>query len=263
MITSKENQKIKFAKSLKKGRNRKKYKCFLAEGFKLIQEAIKAGMEIECLFYSPGAYEGRKENILFLKKLLQNKIMESHFISDSLMNSLCDTVTGQGIMAVLKGEIPEIEDMDFSDNIWVLVFEVQDPGNLGTIIRTAEAAGAAGLFISPGTADPTGPKVIRSAMGAYFHIKLFTLKNTEKFIINSRNKGVKFIATHVSTGEDFSETNYNLPLVLLLGNEGQGLPENIISLSDHLINIPIYGSGESLNVGVAAGIILYEIRKKI
>jgi len=141
MITSKENQKIKFTKSLKKVRKRKQYKCFLAEGFKLVQEAIKAGMEIECLFYSPGAYRGRKENILFLKKLIQNKNIESHFISDSLMDSLCDTVTGQGIMAVLKGEVPEIEDMDFSDNIWVLAFEVQDPGNLGTIIRTAEAAG--------------------------------------------------------------------------------------------------------------------------
>ena len=261
MITSKDNSKIKFARSLKQGKNRRKYGKFIIEGFKIVEEAIKSRVKIDSLFYCPKALESSPENINLLEGLKKNRITETYFISDSLMNSISDTVTSQGIIAIIDDIVPLFEDREdnFTGSIWLLACEIQDPGNLGTIIRTADAAGASGILLSPGTADPTSPKVIRATMGSIFHIKLLRLKDVKSFILSTGKKGVTFASAHIAKGKFYNKVDYKFPLVLIAGNESRGLPSDITALSDIIINIPIYGSAESLNVAVASGIILYEI----
>jgi TrmH family RNA methyltransferase len=262
MITSQENPGIKFLKSLLTPQGRRKNNSFIIEGFKLFREALTAGSNIEVFFYSPGAIESQEG--LFLKEIIRKNTVNSCLISDVLMKSLCDTVSPQGILAVIKKEIDYNEEIDFSDHIWLLAYEIQDPGNLGTIIRTADAAGVKGIFLSQGTVDVTNPKVIRATMGSFFHIKLFKIKNMESFILNSKKKGVTFITTSVSSGKEYFNIKYPSPSVLIVGNEGHGLPDDIIQGSDLTVTIPVYGKAESLNVGIASGIILYEIaRQKI
>ncbi|OQA18271.1 MAG: putative TrmH family tRNA/rRNA methyltransferase [bacterium ADurb.Bin363] len=240
------------------GRRKKGY--FIVEGFKLFREALLSGVAIESLFYSPGSFYASVSDRKLLENTLKDSNIQTYLISESIMASLCDTVTPQGILSVLSGEVPYYsKEIDFFNEIWLLAFEVQDPGNLGTIIRTADAAGVAGIFLSPGSADVTNPKVLRATMGSFFHMKLFKLKDTESFILTSKKKGVIFISTSISCGSDYFQMQYSYPLVLIIGNESHGLTDKIISLSDFTVTIPIYGRAESLNVGVASGIILYEI----
>jgi len=262
MITSADNTNIKFLKSLRNKNVREKNGYFVIEGFKLIKEAFLSGVNIQSVFYSP-SLDLSPDGQSFLQKLLKI-CSSSYFISNSLMNSLSDTTTPQGIMAVLKSDnLVTIYDnnMDFDHGIWLLVYEIQDPGNLGTIIRTADAAGVSGIFLSPGTVDIFNSKVIRSTMGSIFHIKLFHLKNILSFISDARKKNVNFFSTNVSQGKSYFQVKYTFPCVLVVGNEGHGISEDIISLSDSILNIPIYGNSESLNVGVATGIILYEMAR--
>ncbi|MEQ8187060.1 MAG: RNA methyltransferase [Candidatus Eremiobacterota bacterium] len=260
MITRHDNPRIKHLKSLLTTKGRKKNKSFIIEGFKLFQEALNSGSHIECFFYSPATLEGREG--LFLKNIIEKNTINSCPVSDPIMNSLCDTVSPQGLVAVIKKEIDYAGEIDFSDHIWLLAYEIQDPGNLGTIIRTADAAGVKGIFLSSGTVDVTNPKVIRATMGSFFHIKLFKINDIESFMINARKKGVTFVTTSVSSGKEYFNIEYHPPLVLIAGNEGHGLPDNIIQRSDINITIPVYGKAESLNVGIASGIILYEIARQ-
>ncbi|MEQ8168888.1 MAG: RNA methyltransferase [Candidatus Eremiobacterota bacterium] len=260
MITSHDNPRIKFLKSLLTTQGRKKNKSFIIEGFKLFQEALNSGSQIECFFYSPAALEGREG--LFLTDIIEKKNINSCLISDSIMNSLCDTVSPRGLVAVIKKEINYTEEIDFSDHIWLMAYEIQDPGNLGTIIRTADAAGVKGIFLSTGTVDVTNPKVIRATMGSFFHTGLFKIKDIESFMLQSRKKGVTFITTSVSSGKEYFNIKYRTPVVLIAGNEGHGLPDDIIHQSDITVTIPVYGKAESLNVGIATGIILYEIARQ-
>lgn len=261
MITSKENSKFKFIKSLQTGHNRKKSNSFIIEGFKLIREALDVDISLESIFYSPLAFQAPREEQKFLNDIL-SKDITSYYISDNLMKELSETVTPRGLLAVVKKNFSDPVNVDFGKDFWVFSCDIQDPGNLGTIIRTADASGAKGIFLSPDTVDVTSPKVIRSTMGSFFHLKLYKLKDMEEFIINSKKEGVTFISTDVREGRNYIEINYNFPLVLIAGNEGQGIGPEILSLSDFCVNIPIYGKAESLNVGVAAGIILYEIGRQ-
>ncbi len=260
MITGHDNPKIKLLKSLLTTQGRKKNSSFIIEGFKLFHEALNSGSHIECFFYSPSALESREG--LFLKDIIEEKTINSCLISNSIMNSLCDTVSPQGLIAIIKKEIAYTEEIDFSNHIWLIAYEIQDPGNLGTIIRTADAAGVKGILLSAGTVDVTNPKVIRATMGSFFHIDLFKIKNIGAFISNSRKKGVTFITTSVTSGRNYFNIKYRTPAVLIVGNEGHGLPEDIIRQSDITVTIPVYGKAESLNVGIASAIILYEMARQ-
>jgi len=262
MIISSDNVNIKFLKNLKNKHFRKKNGYFIIEGIKLIEEALIQGISFHSVFYSP-SIELSSHGHSLLSELL--KISPSFLISNSLMNSLSDTTTPQGIMAVLKADnILEYYDnnTDFSDGIWLLAYEIQDPGNLGTIIRTADAAGVRGVFLSPGTVDVFNSKVLRATMGSIFHLKLFHLQDVLSFIYESEKKSVTFYSTHVSHGVIYSQIKYVFPSILIIGNEGHGLSDDIISSSHNIVNIPIYGHSESLNVSVAAGVILYEMARQ-
>ena len=246
-IESFTNPYVKFLKSLKNAKGRKETGQFLVEGIKLTQEAAGSSMELTGII--------KAESFLLPEAGWQagREIIE---LPDRVFDSVCDTRTPQGIAAVVR--IPSITRLRFPDSGTVLLLEdVQDPGNVGTMIRTADAAGVKLVLLSAGCADVYSPKVVRSTMGSLFHLPVVTNLDAME-AIRSLKEEQFFILSGDLSGEGKLP---RLPsrVAILIGNEGKGLSREAILLSDFRYRLPIVGKAESLNASVACGIILYDI----
>ncbi|MDC3415720.1 TrmH family RNA methyltransferase [Aquibacillus salsiterrae] len=244
MITSVQNNKVKQWNKLKKKKDREQANVFLIEGFHLVQEANNSDFVIDELII--------EEGVEVPSWITNIQVTE---VSTNVFQSLSNTVTPQGIAAVVHMK----ENKITNDNKLLLIDAVQDPGNLGTMIRTADAAGFDGVILGDGTVDLYNEKVIRATQGSIFHLPIIR-QNLKESIINYRDKGVTIWA---STLTDAAVPYHSLPVPktigLIVGNEGAGISQEYIEMADHLVHIPIYGLAESLNVGIASGILLYHI----
>lgn len=239
-IKSMDNRTIKMAASLQKAKYREETGCFLIEGRKVIEEAVRAKIEIINIFYSPELYNEE----LFNKEAIE--------VSKEILEKISDTVTPQGIVAVCK--IPEYS-IEKSERI-VYLDRVQDPGNVGTIIRTADAFGFDAVVLSKGCADPYSPKVVRATMGSIFHLPIVMEKAPMVTFAH------KIYASSLDAKNSIDEVKPEFPAVLVIGNEGQGVSGEIKGQADMLIKIDMKGQAESLNASVAAGILMYWMGKK-
>ncbi|GMA54850.1 23S rRNA methyltransferase [Alicyclobacillus contaminans] len=197
-----------------------------------------------------------KRGLRLWQEWVENHQFTYYLLSDEAMKALSEQPAPQGIIALVQksSNFPS----DFSGK-WLLLDNVQDPGNVGTIVRTADAAGFDGIFLGQGTADEYSPKVLRSMQGSQFHLPIFSGDLTEVIAefqkIDSKIYGTKLDPAAIS----YNEVQKNEDFVLILGNEGQGVAEDLLQLTDQNLYIPIYGKAESLNVGVAAGILMYAL----
>lgn len=248
-IESKDNTLFKETKKLKERKNRLKEKKYIVEGFRLVQESFKAKCEIDYVVVSE---EGKDKLNHYLSDYLDNlKIYE---MKDSLFCNLTSTEQPQGIIAVLK--MPEnINKID--GEFYLLCDKVQDPGNLGTIIRTAHAAGVSAVILTKGTVDIYNDKTIRSTMGSIFYLPII-YDNDLSFLKELKNKGFKLVATSLEESKDFFDEDLSEKIILSVGNEGNGISDEIFHLADKKVKIPMPGGAESLNVAVATSIILFE-----
>ena len=253
-ISSKDNRSFRKALSLKKKKYRDLYGEYLIEGPNLITEALKEGAEIEAVFVRPDFDELGPEGALLRDERIEGKLYQ---LSSSLFDELKDTETPQGIMAVIKK--PEKAQPDIGEGDNIIVFDrLQDPGNIGTILRTADACGFRLAVFIKGTCDPFSPKVVRSAAGSIFRVPMFFAED--------RNQAVDFIhglnKTLVTTAMDAEYDCYQCDLskdcAIVIGNEGNGVDPELIKRADLKIRIPMEGTIESLNASVAAGILMYE-----
>lgn len=259
IINSENNNKIKYLRKLYSKRYRKKEGKFIIEGYRIIKEAWKSGANFDSIFMTPefaSSCEGQQ-----IKKMVgdSNIIL----VEESLFADLADTVNPQGILAVVVE--PEYRVKDFLDKSeLVLVLDrIQDPGNMGTLIRTALAAGVDIIISLKGSVDIYNLKVLRSTMGAIFSIPVITgmdLTNFKKVI-----SGFKVISADLSGNQYHYEQDYKEPVMLVIGNEANGIRKEILDISDSIVKIPIFGKIDSLNAAVAGGILIYEaaIRKNI
>lgn len=248
-IESKENSIFKEAKNLRNRKERKKSGKFLVEGFRFLSEAFKSECTVDVIFVAEN--ENEKFNSYFKNDELKNtKVFQ---LDEKLLQMLCNTEAPQGVVGIVSIRTPEIKQ----DGFYVLCDQVQDPGNLGTIIRTSHAAGASGVIITKGTVDPYNDKTLRSTMGSIFHIPIIEDTNFE--LINSlKNKGYDILASSLDTDKNFFQEDITNNLVICVGNEGNGISDYIYSLSNKLVKIPMPGGAESLNVSTAAAIMIYE-----
>ena len=241
-IISKNNKIVKEINSLKLRKNREKLGLFIVEGERLVGEALNLALYT----VSSESYKG--------------SIKTDYTLSDSIYNQLSDTVNPQGIMAVCKIEKREFQNTDEAP-IYILLENIQDPGNMGTIIRTGDAAGASGIFISKGSVDIYNPKVLRSAMGSVFHLPIYTDCDLNT-VIDRLN--VKTVAAHLKGNKTPYDVNMRDGIAVLIGNEGNGLSDELSSKADYLVKIPMPGKAESMNAAVAASIMIYEaVRQKM
>ena len=241
IIRSKSNQLIKQTKKLQQKKYRKD--AYLIEGWHLLEEAQKAGAQIEQIFVTE---EG-------LHRLNQPELVK--LVSPEVLAELSDSVTPQGVVAQLS--LPQQEPPGQLSGKFLVLEDVQDPGNVGTMIRTADAAGYDGVFISEKSADIYSMKVLRSMQGSHFHLPIYRV-DMGKLLEHFKSKQIPVFATTLSKNSvDYKEIIAPSSFALVMGNEGHGISDFMADQADQLIHISMPGQAESLNVAVAAGILLF------
>ncbi|NFG41872.1 RNA methyltransferase [Clostridium botulinum] len=250
-IESKENTIYKEAKKLKERKNRNKINKYVIEGFRLVDEAIKASLDIDYLILTQVGYE-KLDNYINKDKIEKQKV---YCITDNLFKDLTSTENPQGIIAIVN---MENKNLDFQGDFYLFCDKVQDPGNLGTIIRTAHAAGVNGIILSKGTVDIYNEKTIRSTMGSLFYMPIYYDDNEFSLIKSLKKDGFKLIVTSLESSKDFFKEDLKGKTILTVGNEGNGVSNEVLDLADKRVKIPMPGGAESLNVAIATSIIIYE-----
>lgn len=255
MITSEKNSKIQWIKALiSLPKERKKSSAFVVEGVRLLEDAFQSDFIPEIVLFSGNL----SERGLTLVDNFRDKQVPVEEIPIPLMNKIADTETPQGILGVISIR----PDVSIPQNLnFVLICDaIRDPGNLGTILRTAAAAGVQIVFIAPETTDPYAPKVVRSAMGAHFHIPLLKLSWSEiQTACHQRNMPLSINLASANAPLIYWKTNFTNPTAIIIGNEADGPGTQAFSIADHQLAIPMPGNTESLNAAMAAGILLYEV----
>lgn len=257
-IISSQNPLIKEIKGLNRKKNRWKNRLFIIEGIKIIEEAIINEIRIKNILFSDGFLESEEGNIFYERVKNWDNVNK---ISESLFKSISDTENPQGIMAICEFNIRSLLDIDYLKNPSILFLDaVQDPGNMGTIIRTADAFKIDGIILGEGCVDPYNLKVVRSTMGSIFRVPLYISSDSIKTIVELKNKGFDILATSLD-GRPIFDSDFNGKFIYVIGNEANGVDPRILDMADRCIKIPMPGNAESLNAGVAASIIMYEVMR--
>jgi TrmH family RNA methyltransferase len=249
VITSNQNSKIKLVRALLgRARERREAGAFLVEGVRLVEEALTSNWEVRFALYS----ESISERGLRLLEKLEDKKIEVENVESRLLQSLTETETPQGILAVLTdSRLP----MPASPNFLLIPDQIRDPGNLGTLLRTAAAAGVQAVCLPPETTDAFAPKVVRAGMGAHFRLPIHAMTWEE---IEAHTKGLQLYLADMD-GTSCWETDLRQPLALIVGGEAEGASEEARRLATQKISIPMQGSVESLNAGVAGSVLMFEV----
>lgn len=254
-ITSAQNAAYKQAVKLQTSREARKAGVFTAEGLRSVDEVLSSGWEIESLWLEDEFCDQNKGYI----RTLDSLSCPVYRVSRSLFKRLGDTENPQGILAIVRRKKWDVKAvLSKEDPLFVILEDLQDPGNVGTILRTADAAGAAAVFTSKGTADLYSPKVVRSSMGSLLHLPVISFPGIEELAPILQKKGVRLIAAHLKGEKAPWETDLSGAVAILIGNEGAGLSQTAAQAADSLVKIPMPGQAESLNAAIAAGMILYE-----
>ena len=243
IITSKANSVVKNAKKLHQKKYRKS--AYLIEGWHLFEEAVQAGVTIEKIF----CLESYREQL--------STFPQTVWVSEDILLDLADSQTPQGIVAVVQKE--EVGQADFSQGKFLFLEDVQDPGNVGTIIRTADAAGFTGVIVSEKSADIYSLKTLRSMQGSHFHLPIYRM-SSQRLLKEAKEAAIPVLATTLSKDSvDYRELPPIENFVLVMGNEGQGISPLMAESADQLVHISMKGQAESLNVAVAAGILIFHL----
>ncbi len=263
LISSRSNKVIKYLKSLGLARNRQKERRFLIEGVRIVEEAVEQPDCVKKLIVTPsGAASERAKALINTAK---EKDIEVIWVADRVIDYISETKTNQGVMALVKPVEFTVDDLEKGQvPLIVIAHLLQDPGNLGTMVRIAEAAGTGGVVTTPGTVDFYNPKALRATMGSIFRLPVVRVESLEEFIMDFRAKGYQVIAAMVSGKTRYFDIDFSKPTLLLFGQEGAGLPADAFNLTDMQLSIPMATLMDSLNVSSAAGIIMYEaVRQRL
>ena len=260
MITSTSNQQMKqLSALLKKSKERKTKKQFVVEGTKMVAEAPSKNI---CAVYVSESYEANLENKGLCTKL-KNSVKTYEVVSDSVFKSVSDTQTPQGILAVVSMPEYKLDALLKGEQTHLLILEsIQDPGNLGTMIRTGEGAGITGVIMNKTTVDLFNPKTIRSTMGSIYRIPFIIADDLEETLAQLKQKGVTLYAAHLKGKHDYDEEDYTSACGFLIGNEGNGLSDTIADMAEKYIKIPMEGKVESLNAAISATLLMYEANRQ-
>lgn len=255
MITSTSNAQVKHLVQLKKkAKVRREEQIYVVEGIRMFLEAPQ---EQIVQTYVSASFEAEKEH----KKYLKGRQYE--VLSDTVFSYVSDTKTPQGILCLVKMPDYTLEQLlSDGDGMWLILENVQDPGNLGTMFRTGEGAGITGVIMDSSTVDIFNPKTIRSTMGSIYRIPFYISDDLRETIREIRDRGIRTYAAHLQGSVCYDTADYRQGTAFLIGNEGNGLTEATAALADTYIRIPMCGKLESLNAAMAAGVLMYEANRQ-
>jgi RNA methyltransferase, TrmH family len=255
-IMSVQNNKVKEWAQLLERRGREKQGKYLIEGYHLVEEALRAGAPVETIVYS--MEKGRPDA---LTKSAPDAV-EWVGVTQAVLEKCSDTQTPQGIFAVVaKMSIGPDELLSGENDLVIVLDGVQDPGNLGTIIRSADAVGASAVVLGRGTVDLYNPKTIRSTMGSMYHLPIVEADLLE-LLPRARDRGVRLVTTSLQAQRSCYDTDLRQRTWLILGNEAKGVSPEVAQQSDVRVIIPMQGKAESLNVAMAATVLLFEASRQ-
>jgi RNA methyltransferase, TrmH family len=261
IITSAANPLVKRVRSLADRKYRRQQGAFVVEGVQPVGRALEAGWEVEVLIVAPDLLTGPAAAILASQ--LGRGIRVAR-VSAELFGRMSDREGPSGLAAIVRGGLTRPGDLPAGPGcVYVALHDIGNPGNLGTIIRTADATGAAGVILIGHTADPFAPAAVKASMGSLFSVPVAHIADAGEFFRWASEAGVRVLATSGRADREHWTTTYRPPLAILLGSEGTGLPAEVLEQAGERIRIPMTGTAESLNLAVAAGVMLYEVRRQL
>ena len=260
MITSTKNEQVRHVQNLvKKSRDRREEGLYVAEGLRICRELDPK--ETVSLYVTEAFLEGpgkEGDTAGWLKHFCCDTV------SEPVMRAMADTQTPQGILAVVRQKTYTLESiLEGAECPCLMILEtIQDPGNLGTIIRAGEGAGMTGIIMDRGTADIYNPKVIRSTMGSILRVPFLYVPDLGKACLQAKKRGIRLFAAHLDGKQPYDREDYTGPCGFLIGNEANGLSDSVSALSDVYVKIPMKGKVESLNAAVAASVLMFEAARQ-
>lgn len=252
-IKSKDNQKLKYVRQIRDGRSANN---IFIEGKRLAHEALRSDLKIEYCFVSTGISIDSD-----LEKKITTRKIQTVFVSENIFDSIADTKNSQGIILIAakpESGKPRIENSPDQRELVILLNEVNNPSNVGSIMRTAEAGGVAGILITKNSVDPFSTKAIRASMGAAFRIPIWQGIDLKEALDWAKENGLVSTAADIKAEKQYFEIDWERPRLLVFGSEAEGLKDDELELFDELITIQMKNETESLNLSVSAGIIIFE-----
>lgn len=257
VITSLQNNQVKQLVALHRRRERDETKKFLVEGWRFVEEAVRRQAELEQVYFCPTRLSPEWQELLEEIYALGLEVWE---VDERVLRKIATTEEPQGIVAVARQGSFGWNDLVIDARTVLLIIDgVQDPGNLGTILRTALAAGITQVCLTAGTVDLYNPKTLRSTMGSIFALRILTDVQTDELVSYLKGHGISLITADLTGEPLYGGRIRNLPAAVVVGNEGKGPVEKFRTAADQILTIPMYNGVESLNVGIATGVLLYEI----
>jgi len=257
MLTSLQNPLVKQLRKLQQAKERQHQQQFLLEGTHLIQEALAVGYPLQTVCHTED-WQARYPD---LWQQVSQQAARVEPVSPAVLAAIATTVHPDGVVAVASlGQRPL--PVPTRPKLGLLVDRLQDPGNLGSLIRTGGAAGAEGIWLSPDSVDPHHPKVLRASAGQWFRLPLSVVSDWRSAIGDWQAQGIQIVATCPTASLTYWQADFRSPTLILLGNEGAGLSADLVALADRQVQIPHFGPVESLNVAIVAALMLYEVQRQ-
>ena len=259
IITSKDNETIKHIRKLKEKKYRDEYGEYLVEGIKLINEAIEEKQNVKTIIVCDNCNKTEEINQNSMYEVAKHKCV---YVDEKVFHSITEVQNPQGILAVVGKQSKE-KEINYDEDVIVVLDDIQDPGNLGTILRTVDSVGLSQIIVSKKSGDVFNSKVVRSTMGAIFRVNVIESDNLVETIKNLKKHKFEIVSTSLDTDKSMYDLDFHKK-VIVIGNEANGVSQQVQEMSDQKIKIPMLGKTESLNASVATGIVLYEyVRQKL
>ncbi|MGB3534486.1 MAG: RNA methyltransferase [Microcoleaceae cyanobacterium] len=267
MLTSLQNPLIKQIRKLHTAKGRRNQQQFLLEGTHLIESALAVDYPLEVVCYT-SSWQAQHQQLC---ELITQQVNRVELIDERVLQQIATTVNPEGIIATAPRLTTSSDSFFVNQNsnnithsnpLYLALETIQDPGNLGTIIRTAAAAGVEGLLMSADSVDVDHPKVLRASAGAWFGLPMKVYSDLVSELKTAQQQGFQIIATLPTATKIYWELDFDRPTIILLGNEGAGLSQPLVELSDQQVKVPLHRAVESLNVGICAALILYEAQRQ-
>lgn len=261
VLTSASNPLVKRIRLLGDRKYRRRESAFVVQGVQPVWQAVEAGAEVEVLIVAPDLL--RHPGALAMVARQESAGARVARLSAELFGRIADRDAPSGLAAIVRSAPVPLDALAAGPgSVLVALHQVGNPGNLGTIIRTASAAGAGGVILIGPSADQYDPSAVKASMGALFTVPVTTVSSAAEFLSWALARGVSVVAASGRASQSCWDADFDLPLALLLGSEGEGLPADLLAAASQRVAIPMTGTAESLNLAVAAGILLYEVRRR-
>lgn len=261
VITSAANPVVKRVRQLADRKHRRRQNAFVVEGLQPVWRAVSAGWQLEMLIVAPDLLTSRPA-IDMVADLERDEVPVTR-VSADIFHRLSDRDGPAGLAAIVHGGLGGLNELAVTaDSVFVVLHELQNPGNIGTIIRTADAAGMAGVILLGNTADPLSGPAIKASMGSLFALPVVAVAEPAELLSWASGNGLRLVALTGGGSAELWAAELDRPMLVLFGNEGAGLPEPLLAAAELSVRIPMTGTAESLNVAAAAAVVLYELRRR-